>query len=56
MIKEKDIYEITEILKKLENGKKYQTILSKKEETIEDKSLNQLNEISNLYNQGELIQ
>ena len=53
---EKDIYEITEILKKLENGKKYQTILSKKEETIEDKSLNQLNEISNLYNQGELIQ
>lgn len=56
LIKEKDIYEITEILKKLENGKKYQTILSKKEETIEDKSLNQLNEISNLYNQGELIQ
>jgi len=56
LIRNKDIYEITDILKHLENGKHYKLISSTKEKTIEAKSLDQLKEISNLYNQGEFIQ
>ncbi len=55
LIKEKDIYELNELLVKLNNGYKLTTI-NDKETTIEDVSLNQLNQISTLFNQGDLKQ
>ena len=56
LIKEKDIYELTDLLTNLNNGKQYIEIINKKETTIEEVSSNQLNKISNLFNQGDNIQ
>ena len=55
LINENDIYELSELLIKLNNGYKL-TDTKLNDETIEDVSLNQLNQISNLFNQGEKIQ
>lgn len=55
LINENDIYELNELLIKLNNGYKLTSIKSK-EITIEDISLNQLDQISNLFNQGVKIQ
>ena len=58
MIKEKDIYELNEILVKLDSGMSIHTanIDNHTVETIELVSMNQLNQISQLFNQGELKQ
>jgi len=55
LINENDIYELNELLIKLNNGYKLTSIKSK-EITIEEVSSNQLSQISNLFNQGETIQ
>lgn len=55
LINENDIYELNELLIKLNNGHKLTSIKSK-EITIEEVSSNQLSQISNLFNQGETIQ
>jgi hypothetical protein len=55
LINENDIYELGELLTKLNNGYHITNIKSK-EITIEEVSSNQLNQISNLFNQGETIQ
>src|SRR5690554_190793 len=55
LISENDIYELSELLIKLNNGYKL-TNTKLNDETIEDVSLNQLNQISILFNQGEKIQ
>lgn len=55
LINENDIYELSELLVKLNNGYKL-TSLILDEVTIEDVSLKQLDQISNLFNQGEKIQ
>ncbi len=55
LIKENNIYELNELLVKLDNGYKL-TSFKKDEITIEDVSLKQLDQISNLFNQGEKIQ
>lgn len=55
LISENDIYELNELLIKLNNGHKLTTIKSM-EITIEEVSSNQLSQISNLFNQGETIQ
>jgi transposase len=55
LINENDIYELNELLIKLNNGYKLTTIKSM-EITIEEVSSNQLSQISNLFNQGETIQ
>ena len=56
LIKEKDIYELTELLISLDQGLKLNDVLSTNKTTIEEVSSNQLNQISNLFNQGETIQ
>jgi transposase len=55
LINKNDIYELNELLVKLNNGYKL-TGINDKEITIEDVSLKQLNQISNLFNQGEKVQ
>ena len=55
LIQENDIYELNELLVKLNNGYKLTSDINK-EITIEDVSLNQLDQISILFNQGEKIQ
>lgn len=55
LIKEKDIYELSELLVRLNNGEKITTIAESKL-TIEAVSTRQLNQISNIFNQGELKQ
>ena len=55
LINENDIYELGELLTKLNNGYHITNIKSK-ERTIEEVSSNQLHQISNLFNQGETIQ
>ncbi len=55
LINKNDIYELNELLVKLNNGYKL-TGINDKEITIEDVSSNQLNQIANLFNQGEKVQ
>ncbi len=55
LINKNDIYELNELLVKLNNGYKL-TGINDKEITIEDVSLKQLNQIANLFNQGEKVQ
>jgi len=55
LISENDIYELNELLVRLNNGYKL-TDYTNEEITIEDVSLNQLDQIANLFNQGEKVQ
>lgn len=56
LIKEKDIYELTEILTELNNGVSIKAINKDNTNTIEKVSINQLAQISKLFNQGEIKQ
>ena len=57
LINKNDIYELTIILKDLENGQSiHELTTSKSKRSIEQISTNQINQISKLYNQGELKQ
>ncbi len=55
LITKNDIYELNELLVKLNNGYKL-TSLNTEEITIEDVSLKQLDQISILFNQGDKVQ
>ena len=52
LIKEKDIYELKELLKSLDGGYKI-TSLKSETTTIEEISLKQINQIENMFNLGE---
>ena len=58
LIKNNDIYELNELLVKLETGTSIYALINNKSATdsIESVSLNQLNQISQLFNQGEMSQ
>ena len=57
LINKNDIYELTIILKDLENGQSINELTtSKPKRSIEQISTNQINQISKLFNQGELKQ
>lgn len=56
LISEKDEYELREILIKLDEGKAFEVATNQNIVSIEDVSIKQLNQISDLFNQGEKVQ